>query len=321
MAKKIIRKRRDFVEHIEAMYSLSKPQMKILAKLASMINYDDEDFKEYHFSIGQLLIDLGIGEDNYTYLRRITKDMAGKAAEFINDKGELVQTGIITAKYPKDKPILKLKIDSDLRPYFLQLKGWIAKYELKYYFRLKGKYSMRMYELFKTYQFMNSFEKNIVYLRNYISLPESKYKQNVHFRQRIIDDSIKDIEENTDIEIDYEQIKKNKKIVGFKFWIYERGTKERRKLDDRYKVPLSKPLFDGENQKIIEKDSLVMHIKSLSEVERLINLYEHYIRTGDDLLISEAKEKLPGLKEKRNVLEKHIKELEKDISNRKGNSK
>jgi plasmid replication initiation protein len=306
MPKKIIRKDRFWVEKIEAVYGLNKSQLKILAKLASSIHKADVEFKEYCFDVRSTLSELGMGEENYDYLRKTTKDMASKVAEFFNDNGELVQTGIIVAKYSEDKSTLRLKIEPDLKPYFLQLRGWISKYELKYFISLKGKYSMRFYELMKTYQFMGHFEKSVKFLRKYFYVPKGKYEQMVHFRQRVIEDSIKDIEKNTEIEIEYRPIRNGRKIDRIEFWIFNKGSKERKEGQ--------RSLFNGD--KDMEREDLKAAEKELNDLKGKEAFYQHLLRTDVNDKRLEGVRGLEGILKRKIVLEDHIEELQKKLGKR-----
>ena len=52
-------------------------------------------------------------------------------------------------------------------------------------------------------------------------MPDGTYNNRVDiFRQRVIDSSIKEINEKTAYKVEYEKIKDGRKIVGFKFKLY-----------------------------------------------------------------------------------------------------
>ena len=68
---KLIVKHNDF---IEAKYNLTLTELKIIAKLSSMIQKDDDDFKSYKFSAKELLDDLKLN-NNYDYLRDSIKKL------------------------------------------------------------------------------------------------------------------------------------------------------------------------------------------------------------------------------------------------------
>lgn len=313
--KNLVKKSNDWIERVEALYGLNKAQLKIIAKLSTMVNRNDEDFKEYRFNIRTLLKELRLGEENYRYLDKITLEMAGKVADVYNN-GVRTQTGLITAQYPDKEGVLILSFHKSLKPYFLQLKGSFTTYELYYFLSLKGKHSMRLYELLKLYEFTGKFEKSVKFLRKYFNIEKGRYKQFCHFNKKVINESIEDIEANTDIEIEYKFIKKGKKVTGYQFWILEKGTKEQRKKA-LPQPPSSKVLFQGDDQRDIELESLKFANRELEDVMSKIAFYEHYRRTGDEIKIAEAKEELPKLAKKKRVLEKNIKELEDEISKRK----
>lgn len=310
----MVRKSNEWIERIEANYGLNKAQLNILAKLASLIHKDDEDFKEYRLKIAPLLKEIGMGEKNYKYLDMITEDMAGKVAN-VYANGVKTQTGLITAQYPDNEGVLILSFHKSLKPYFLQLKGFFTTYEYYHYLSLNGKHSKRLFELMKLYEFAGSFEKSVSFLRKYFSIPNEKYKKFYHFNRRVIIESIEEIEKKTNIEIELRYLKRGRKVTGYKFWILERGTKkERKKKIEEKPQPV---LFSGEDQRDIEIKSLEFAKKELVEINGKIALYEHLRRTGDEDKIKEAIEELKILSKKKRTIEKNIKELKDEISKRK----
>ena len=65
MKKNLIVKHNDF---IEAKYNLTLTELKIIAKLSSMIKKDDDDFKVYKFTANELMEDLKLN-NNYDDLK------------------------------------------------------------------------------------------------------------------------------------------------------------------------------------------------------------------------------------------------------------
>ena len=70
---------------IESAYTMTTTEAKIVAKLTSLIDKDDEDFKEHIFKSADLLKELGLGEKNHlailtanihegVYFRKVCRD-------------------------------------------------------------------------------------------------------------------------------------------------------------------------------------------------------------------------------------------------------
>ena len=70
---------------IEGKYNLDTWEVKIIAKLSSMIQKDDDDFREFKFKTYDMLVELGFGEKNHlailtanihegVYFRKVCRD-------------------------------------------------------------------------------------------------------------------------------------------------------------------------------------------------------------------------------------------------------
>lgn len=301
---RLVKKSNYWVEHIEAEFNLSKAQLKLLAKLASLVHKDDADFKQYEFNIRTLLIELNLGEENYHYLREITKDMAAKVAE-IPTGSSTVQTGLIYAEYPDDLSMLKLSFHRDMKPYFLRLRGRFLRYDLGMILRLKGKYSMRLYDLFKANQYLGGCEKSIEFLRHFLNIPKGKYTLFAHFKNRVIEDSITDIVRHTDLKtIKYQYIKQGRKVIAIKFVIPKSLKKDSDKM-------LSSCKDIVQEKKVIEKEiELLSH--EIVMYEGKISFYEECIdNSSDDEIVDTARKELVKLEKKvKRVLQKKSKKAQ-----------
>ena len=77
---------------IESAYTMTTTEAKIVAKLTSLIDKDDEDFKEHIFKSSDLLKELGLGAENYTALEQSIDRLMSRIIEIKldtkNKKGE-----------------------------------------------------------------------------------------------------------------------------------------------------------------------------------------------------------------------------------------
>lgn len=99
-------------------------------------------------------------------------------------------------------------------------KKFFTQYALKQTAPLRSLYSLRLYEL--VVQWLASgvtpmFE--IQLFRQQLEVEDGLYTVMSNFKRRVLDSSIKEINEATDLFINYEQIKAGRTIVGFKFYV------------------------------------------------------------------------------------------------------
>lgn len=109
-----------------------------------------------------------------------------------------------------DEVIHLLKVFDSLNPYTKYLKEDVLS--------LKLTYSIDLYHLAKKYQGMGGFTMSLDDYRKELGTPKSYARIN-NLKDNAVDAPIKEINENTDINLSYENIKKGRQVVGFKFTV------------------------------------------------------------------------------------------------------
>ncbi len=112
--------------------------------------------------------------------------------------------------YFTDEVLLLLREFDALNPY--------TKYKKEIVLRLKKDYSLDFYHLAKKHQTMGGFQISLDELFEQIELPES-YKRIDNLKKRVIEASLNEITAQTDIELSYENVKRGRTVVGFKFTV------------------------------------------------------------------------------------------------------
>ena len=115
--------------------------------------------------------------------------------------------------YFTDEVLLLLREFDALNPY--------TKYKKEVVLRLKKDYSLDFYHLAKKHQTMGGFQITLDELFEQLGLPES-YQDLSNLKKRVINSSLDEITTNTDIDLSYENIKRGRSVVGFKFTVKEK---------------------------------------------------------------------------------------------------
>ena len=115
--------------------------------------------------------------------------------------------------YFTDEVLLLLREFDALNPY--------TKYKKEVVLRLKKDYSLDFYHLAKKHQTMGGFQISLNELFEQLGLPES-YQDLSNLKKRVIKPSLDEITSNTDIDLSYENIKRGRSVVGFKFTVKEK---------------------------------------------------------------------------------------------------
>lgn len=115
--------------------------------------------------------------------------------------------------YFTDEVLLLLREFDALNPY--------TKYKKEVVLRLKKDYSLDFYHLAKKHQTMGGFQISLNELFEQLGLPES-YKRIDNLKNRVIEPSLEEVTANTDIDLTYENIKRGRSVVGFRFTVKEK---------------------------------------------------------------------------------------------------
>ena len=111
---------------------------------------------------------------------------------------------------------LKLKINRELKPFYLSL-DWYTKYQLKNIMQFKSTYSFRLYELLKQYENIGNRLITVNDLRIALDIDKNHYSKYANLKQKVINVVLKEINNNTDLHIEIEELKEVRKVIAIKF--------------------------------------------------------------------------------------------------------
>ena len=204
---------------IEASYSFTVLEQKLIRLLASMITKDDVDLKEYQFLATDLSKTLNIHKRNiYRELDRVTDKLMARFIKIKNDDTEEFDKFHLIKTAKLRNGILILKIDEDMKDFYLKL-NWYTKYQLKNIMQFKSTYSFRLYELLKQYEGIGSRLISVADLRIGLDIEKEQYPKYSNLKQKVINVAQNEINSKTDIAFDYEEIKTGRKVTSIKFHI------------------------------------------------------------------------------------------------------
>jgi len=298
----LIVKHNDF---IEGRFHLDLTQAKIIAKLSSIIQKDDKDFKLYIFQAKNLLEELKMGVNNYDNLKKSVDSLVDKTIQLGKPDSTLTISLLSSAEYFKDGRI-EIEFSPKLKPYLLQLKENFTKYQLENVLSLSSFYAIRIYELCKQYEKIKERMIEVEKLKEILKI-QDKYKKYNHFKEKVLEIAKREINEKTDINISFEEIKTGRKVTSIKFLI-EKKEKEIEKVENKIDFEIEdidkfKDLEDIKYFEDIPKKKVVKINKEYSE--EVLKLFE----------ILPLEEQIESSKEKlENLLKDHtFKYIEADI--------
>jgi len=235
-------KQNDLIQ--KSRYNLSMQEQKIVLYLITKVKPEDTDLHLYEFKIKDFCeicgIDMTSGK-NYTMLKDTIKKLADKSnwITIKTENGGEIETLLRWIEKPyidKKSGTIKIRLDRDMKPFLLELKERFTVYNLYYTLAMKSKYSIRLYEILKSYEFQRSCTFEIDEFK--MMLCAETYKLFGHLKEKVLDISLREINDFGDIIVTYELKKKGRKINTITFKIRaKKEIKERmetfRKIEKR----------------------------------------------------------------------------------------
>lgn len=291
---------------IEARYKLSLEEQRLIKILISMIDEGDKDTKTYLIKASDVAEMLGITDDHIYYtIKQVTAKLLKQVLFIKKDGGELQVSWLSSVEYLKGG-MIELEISQKLRPYLLQLKEHFTQYQIRQIARLKSGFSIRIYELCKCNEFKGGFNIKLDDLKKMFML-ETKYKLYGDFKRYVLITARDEINETTDIEIEFQEVKEGKKVDSIKFHI-----KNKAKISEQP----STTTIDSTATIETPINRLLAHLISLGvakrTAERIINDYDE-ARITKAIAYLEAKYKEGKVKNPAGFLIEAIKNDYRDI--------
>lgn len=202
-------------------YSLTLQQQKILLYFISRIKPDDEDNTMYELSIKDFAKICGYVEDSGFYYQTIKadiKELHDKSSWIEMENGkEVLFSWIDRAEIDKGKGTIRVSFHYTVAPYLFELRERYTKYSLSNILCLTHKYSIRLYEYLCAVRYKGDFKISVDELKK--RLDAETYVKYSHFKDRVLNPSVYDIVQYTDMNISYETEKTGKAVthIIFKF--------------------------------------------------------------------------------------------------------
>ncbi|MFX8860202.1 replication initiation protein RepM [Acinetobacter baumannii] len=161
---------------------------------------------------------------SYKALREAVNNIFNRQFSYTAEYKKTGKVGIVRSRwvsrifYVDDLALLEITFAPDVVPLITRLEEHFTKYEAKQVAHLTSKYATRLYELLIAWREVGKVPQiELSEFRNRLGLLDSEYTAMSDFKKRVLEPSIKQINEHTDITVTYEQHKKGRIISGFSF--------------------------------------------------------------------------------------------------------
>ena len=218
----IVRKSNDLIQN--AMYSLTLSQQKLMLHIFAMIKPSDPELPRYEMSIYEFLKLCGVDPHNgsmYKQVKKNIEDIANAKVQWIRLAGTQKITmfrWLSSATIDEGTGKIVLTLDQSLKPHLIQLKEFYTTMNITYTLPMKSQYSIKIYELCKSYQNLYLEKKkkgeplvwSIETLKKQVDCNASNW---AHVRRTVLDKAKSEINGKTDILFDYAVYEKDRQRV------------------------------------------------------------------------------------------------------------
>lgn len=133
--------------------------------------------------------------------------------------------------YVKEKGLVVLYLNRNVIEMITRLESQFTRYHLNQVSNLTSQYSIRLYEIVAKWITTGQTQKyEIQYLRSLLGIESDEYKTMSNFKSRVLDRAVNEVNEKTDIRVQYDQVKQGRTISHIQFKIKRKVTKATKPL-------------------------------------------------------------------------------------------
>ena len=210
---------------INASYSLSLVEQRLI--LLAIIEareteqgIDSESFLEVHAQHYADRFDIQLN-NSYSILSDASQSLFNRQVTYtmVDEKRNKPEKRVVRwvsgISYVEGSGVVKLRFSPEVVPLITRLEKNFTSYELEQVKNLNS-YATRLYEMLISWRSVGKVKITLLELRQRLGL-ENEYQAMSDFKKRVLDISLQQINEHTDIIADYEQHKHGRTITGFTF--------------------------------------------------------------------------------------------------------
>ena len=268
-SKGIVRLHNNFVE---AIYSLSVDAKKLLLSIILHIQPDNK----IQITRKEIMQEIGIDLKNLNPKHReaiieelMTKIITIRDKDDPNNSWVKMQLLMLT-RY--ENGLLTTSIYPELFPYFKEAQERLfTRFNIQNIKPLTSIHAIRMYELAKQFDDTGWREISLEEFKRMMKI-EGKYKQVKDLKKRVLEPAKRQINERTDISIDYELIKRGRKYTKVKLYISKNKNRVERKKNEKlieqnnFAELEAKLNVQYKNKAIQGKDGLMWYVKNIKVI-------------------------------------------------------
>ena len=234
---------------IEASYKLTLNELRVVLACIGQVNSMEELLKtdEFELSAKDFATLFSVSEDRaYHALIEVTETLFNRYVVIDNPYPDrpkvkrLKMRWISSVEYLSDEGKISLCFSQKMLPFLSELKTMFTKYRLEHVGKMTSIHAIRLYELLAQWQSVGKREVEIDWLKKQFQLDEN-YDRMDNFKARVLDPAVKDINENSNFNVVWEQRKTGRRVTHLTFTFAEKKPKKLAKLKQKTKATPQTP--------------------------------------------------------------------------------
>lgn len=163
-------------------------------------------------------------ERRFSYQEKRTRGVANVTSRWVSEVAYINETATVEIVFAQS-----------VIPLITELEGRYTSYTIEQVANLNSGYAVRLYELLIAWRSTGVVSAmKIEDLRNRLGVIDGEYQRMHHFKARVIDLAIKQINTHTDITVKYEQHKTGRTITAFTFTFKQKAAAKKVTNDDGF---------------------------------------------------------------------------------------
>lgn len=239
---------------INARYALTRAEIDLVLMLLTEVKKEDEDFKDYEFSIKDLNRKSG-RVWNSEQLKDNVKSLMSKPVELPTDNPKK-RWAIVNwfSFFEYEDGIIRCRFDKRLKPYLLELKSRFVISDIRHMLPMKSSYSKRMYLLLKEYAKIGSRTWKVEELQEILKVPKSHKDRYDNFKRQVLKKAEADINKYTDLEVKLKERKLGRKVTEITFEIRKNHTDLKTFISIIRELYANEPLYPAKDGRMLKCD-------------------------------------------------------------------
>lgn len=198
---------------LESKHNLGLNQYKLMIYLANLYITSNNKQQFYSFQVKNIAIETGIDntKDFYSRIKLLIHSLTRKELVLIdNDGSEMILNWLSSVKFYNKMNTFEIEFSERIKPYLKQIHDFFSGTILYNLTKFKSSHALRFYEIIMERNKGSKIELTIEQLKDIRNLTD-KYDKFNDFKKRVIERGVIEINQLSDIDVEYEVIKLNKK--------------------------------------------------------------------------------------------------------------